>query len=73
MENEWNYNVKDAPKWGKVWLSIERDDGKVYVVLDRASLWRGDAYAWKPYEMPKPAPFSGAKPSEQRFKEWYGL
>lgn len=71
--SEWNYNVKAAPKFGKAWLSLEKDNGEVYVTLDSAGLWRDRVYAWKPYKKPVPAPFTGAKTREQRFREWYGM
>jgi len=56
MESEWNYNVKAAPKWLNVWLSIESDSGKTFVALDRARSRADRVYAWKPYETPEPAP-----------------
>ena len=61
LESNWNFNVKEAPKCRSVWLSIERDDGKVYVVLDRVAWWGDRAYAWMPYETPKPAPSTEAQ------------
>ncbi len=71
--SKWNYNVKEAPKFAKVWLSLEGDDGRVYVTRDRVALWMDKVYAWKPYKMPEPAPIAGAKTLEQRHREWYGL
>ncbi len=54
--SDWNYNVKNAPRWRKVWLSIESSSGKTFVALDQAWNRADRVYAWKENEIPKPAP-----------------